>query len=95
LKTPQLQDFRVQEEHGGIIHAVEPVSDLHNAGAAVLQSIGDPPLYARADFVRSNDGKEFWLIELELIEPSLYLRMEAEALASSARTLRTMRIMPA
>jgi glutathione synthase/RimK-type ligase-like ATP-grasp enzyme len=79
LKTPQPRDFRVQEEHGGIIRAVSPDSLLHAAGEAVMQSIGDPPLYARADFVRSNDGSQFWLIELELIEPSLYLRMDGAA----------------
>ena len=32
----------------------------------------------RADFVRGNDD-QFWLMELELIEPSLYLRMDDAA----------------
>jgi hypothetical protein len=33
------------------------------------------PVYVRADFVRAADGR-FLLMELELIEPSLYLRMD-------------------
>ncbi len=34
-------------------------------------------LYARADFVRSGDA--FRLMELELVEPGLYLRTDAGA----------------
>ena len=44
-----------------------------------MAAIGDPPLYARADLVRANDGNDFWLIELELVEPSLYLRMDDQS----------------
>ena len=87
LKTPQSRDFRVQEEHGGVIRAVQPEAALHNAGATVLQALDSVPLYARADFVRSNDDRGFWLIELELIEPSLYLRMDAGAPARFAQAL--------
>jgi hypothetical protein len=36
------------------------------------------PVYARADFVRRVDDR-FLLMELELIEPSMYLRMDTEA----------------
>jgi hypothetical protein len=53
----------------------------------VLGALGDPPLYARADFVRDDDGAGFWLMELELIEPSLYLRMDAAAPQRFARAL--------
>ena len=39
-------------------------------------SLVDPrPVYARADFVRDADDR-FLLMELELIEPSLYLRTD-------------------
>ena len=36
------------------------------------------PAYARADFVRGPDG-QFLVMELELIEPSMYLRMDPDA----------------
>jgi len=36
------------------------------------------PLYARIDFVR-NDADDFLVMELELIEPSLYLRTDPQA----------------
>jgi glutathione synthase/RimK-type ligase-like ATP-grasp enzyme len=87
LKTPKAHDFRVQEEHGGVIRPVEAESGLREAGDIALGALDSVPLYARADFVRANHGPGFWLIELELIEPSLYLRMEAGAPERFARAL--------
>src|SRR5689334_9647851 len=55
LKTPKTNDFRVQEEHGGLIRAVPSDPALSEAGAAVMRAIGETPLYARADFVREDD----------------------------------------
>jgi hypothetical protein len=73
LKTPKKEDFRVQEEHGGIIQGVKPSEDLLKAGEKVLNCVSSSLLYARVDFVRTKDN-DFALMELELIEPSLYLR---------------------
>lgn len=87
LKAPKAADFRVQEEHGGDIRAVETDGPLLAAGDVVIEALGERPLYARVDLVRSNDDNEFWLMELELIEPSLYLRMEPEAPGRFARAL--------
>ena len=87
LKVPKAADFRVQEEHGGVIRAVETEPALRDAGDAVLRAIGSVPLYVRADFVRANKGSGYWLMELELIEPSLYLRMDAGAPERFARAL--------
>lgn len=86
-KTPRPGDFRVQEEHGGIIQALDPDPVLRAAGDRLLAALPGTPLQARADFVRANDGNSFWLMELELIEPSLYLRMHPEAPARFARAL--------
>lgn len=86
LKTPKPADFRVQEEHGGHIRAVPTEDALLVAGDVVMRALGDAPLYARADFVRDADGR-FLLMELELIEPSLYFRTEAGAAARFARAL--------
>jgi glutathione synthase/RimK-type ligase-like ATP-grasp enzyme len=87
LKLPKPADFRVQEEHGGIIRAVEPNDALREAGDAVMRIIDIVPLYARVDFVRANDDSSLWLMELELIEPSLYLRMDKGAPERFARAL--------
>ena len=97
LKLPKPADFRVQEEHGGVIHAVEAGDALREAGDAAMRAIGAVPLYARADFVRANGCLEtqlttlncsgYWLMELELVEPSLYLRMDKAAPQRFARAL--------
>ena len=87
LKTPETGDFRVQEEHGATIRAVAAEEALLDAGRAAREALSESPLYLRADFVRSSEGDPFWLMELELIEPSLYLRMDAEAPARFARAL--------
>ena len=73
LKTPARGDFRVQEEHGGRIQSVEPTPELLALTRAALAAVPwpEPLLYARVDAVRLADGA-LAVIELELIEPSLY-----------------------
>lgn len=75
LKTPAPGDFRVQEEYGSALTTVEATRPLLAAADRVLAAIpvAGPPLYARVDLVRL--GESWVLMELELIEPSLYLRM--------------------
>lgn len=87
LKRPKALDFRVQEEHGGSNTAVVAAPALLEAGAFVLSALDETPLYARVDFVRANDARNFWLMELELTEPSLYLRMDSAAPERFARAL--------
>lgn len=71
VKRPAPGDFRVQEEHGGIIHSVIPAEDLVLAGNRTIAAIGRTLLYARVDLVRLASGQPA-LMEMELIEPSLY-----------------------
>jgi hypothetical protein len=78
LKTPEDGDFRVQEEHGGRLTAVDPPLRLQTAARQTVQALPETPLYARADFVRTA-ADDFALMELELIEPSLYFNMDAES----------------
>ncbi len=77
LKVPKRGDFRVQEEHGSEIILIKPEPALLAAGNAAIAAIGQKLLYARADLVRSGDG--FRVMELELVEPSLYLRADPAA----------------
>ena len=70
LKTPKAIDFRVQEEHGGIITAVTPSAKLLQTAEQVLSFVNPRPLYARIDFV-NDENDDFCLMELELIEPAL------------------------
>ncbi|MGB5132340.1 MAG: hypothetical protein WBO00_06975, partial [Steroidobacteraceae bacterium] len=90
LKVPKPGDFRVQEEHGSEIRSVRPEPALIAAGNAAIAAIGRPLLYARADLVRHDSG--FRIMELELVEPAIYLRTDpgaperfAEAVAADPR----------
>lgn len=87
LKTPAAGDFRVQEEHGGVITAVEPGPSLEAAGGTVLAALDEVPLYARVDLAAGADSSSWLLMELELVEPSLYLRMEKGAPRRFARAV--------
>jgi len=71
-KRPQPGDFRVQPEFDGIIAAHRPAADESEAAERILAAAGEDLLYARIDLVRGLGGAPE-LIELELIEPDLYL----------------------
>ena len=73
-----MHDFRVQEEHGAAITAVEPEPALLQAAQRALSLVSPAPVYVRCDFVRGPEGR-FLLMELELIEPSMYLRINDAA----------------
>ncbi|MEG0928875.1 ATP-grasp domain-containing protein [Chryseobacterium sp.] len=71
LKTPKQGDFRVQHYHGGSISYPTP-EPLHiEQAGAYLKSLSQSTLYARVDGVLINNS--FYLMELELIEPYLFL----------------------
>jgi glutathione synthase/RimK-type ligase-like ATP-grasp enzyme len=71
-KRPAPGDFRVQSIWGGTVGPAEPEADQVELARQVLAQLDEPPLYARVDLVAGLDG-EPCLIELELIEPNLYL----------------------
>lgn len=77
-KKPLDGDYRVQEEHGGSLTAVQPGRAMRDAGQRVVDQVTPLPMYARCDLIRGEDGR-FLLMELELIEPSLYLRLDDAA----------------
>ena len=82
-KRPQPGDFRVQPEYRGIIAPHDARADERAAAEAVLAAVAESLLYARIDLVRGPDGR-LLLIELEAIEPDLYLEHHAEAGANFA-----------
>lgn len=71
LKTPKKGDFRVQHYHGGSISYPVPDSLHIEQAGSYLKSLPQSTLYARVDGVLINDS--FHLMELELIEPYLFL----------------------
>ena len=78
-KVPKSGDFRVQEEHGGELITVIPDERQLSAAAKVLAALPEKSLYARVDLIRNQRAQkdDIWpLMEVELIEPSLYFNMD-------------------
>ena len=78
LKKPKENDFRVQEEHGGNIQPFKVSSELISIAENIIKKLSTIPLYGRVDLVKTKEN-EFALIELELIEPSLYLNKDDQS----------------
>lgn len=76
-KYPAAGDFRVQTQFGGRVGAATPNSQLVDAAGEIMDKIAEPALYARVDGLE-REGK-FVLMELELIEPVLFLAVGGAA----------------
>jgi len=81
-------DIRVQPVWGGSYELEGPTSEAIYVADRVFDSIDADLLYARVDLVRGLDGK-LQLIELEVIEPLLFLELESEAPRRFADALAT------
>ncbi len=77
LKSAKSGDFRVQHFFGGQIKAVIPSDKQLIYLDSLMQAFAKETLYARVDGVWRGD--EFLLMELELIEPYLFLFIHQEA----------------
>jgi glutathione synthase/RimK-type ligase-like ATP-grasp enzyme len=73
VKRPRKGDFRVQEYHGGVtLPCAAPPAGAVELAAAALAAAPAEPAYARVDIVADDEGV-LRIMELELIEPSLFL----------------------
>ena len=72
VKRPKTGDFRVQPHLGGSTEPSEPPEGAVALAQAALAAAPAEATYARVDIVRGRDG-ELLIMELELIEPALFL----------------------
>ena len=72
VKRPKGGDYRIQSIYGGSEETYEPTARERETAREILNALEFTPLYARVDLLRGLDGS-LKLIELELIEPYLYL----------------------
>ncbi|MDJ0841418.1 MAG: hypothetical protein QNK37_33225 [Acidobacteriota bacterium] len=79
-------DFRVQSEFGGTVEAFRPSGDLLAETSQILSKLPIVPLFARIDGVQTSEG--FSLMELELIEPELFLTIDQSILTAAAHAVR-------
>lgn len=78
LKTVKPGDFRVQHFFGGTIHTPEPPAALLGTAQTIVDKFASDCLYARVDGVEI-DGR-LVLMELELIEPFLFMATSTGAM---------------
>jgi glutathione synthase/RimK-type ligase-like ATP-grasp enzyme len=71
IKRSRRGDFRVQTEHGGTVAPIEVAHAIVAEARRSLEALDELPLYARVDGV--GDERSFRLMELELIEPNVFL----------------------
>jgi len=76
IKQAKAGDFRVQPAHGGSVHPQKPNAELIAKAQQYVASFAKNCLYARVDGTIVNG--EFLLMELELIEPFLFMNTEPE-----------------
>lgn len=76
-KVPRTGDYRVQDHHGGSIHRYQATADEIAVARAALAVVPGRCTYARVDLVDTSDGPV--VMELELVEPALFLNDDPAA----------------
>lgn len=85
-KRPPAGEFRVQPYFGAVEVPATPTPAERAVADAVLACVEQEILYARVDLVAGDDGAPL-LMELELIEPALYLGVDPASADRFARVL--------
>jgi len=87
VKRPKAGDFRVQEYHGGVtLPCPAPPIEAIRLAQAALAAAPAAAAYARVDIVPDDQGV-LRIMELELIEPSLFLDHAPDGGASFTRSI--------
>lgn len=84
-KRPAAGDFRVQDMYGGSVHPHRPDLAEEVLAARLLACLPSATAYARIDIVRVDGAPA--LMEIELIEPELFLGADAGAAVRFAEQL--------
>ena len=86
-KRPHTGEFRVQEHLGGQTVPYDPTPELVESARQILHaSVDRSLLYARVDVMFSDSG-QMLLSELELVEPSMFMRHDASSPARFAEAI--------
>ncbi|NNF26541.1 MAG: hypothetical protein HKN73_04860, partial [Gemmatimonadetes bacterium] len=84
-RRPPANDFRAQERLGGSVERYDAPDAWINLARKVVAGLGRTPLYARVDLVEHEGAPT--LMELELVEPSLFFEFGEEGLASMVQSI--------
>ncbi len=77
-KVAKPGDFRVQDDHGGKAFSHEASIEEILFAEKAVRACPTLPVYARVDIIQDNEGK-LAVMELEVIEPELFLRFSPKA----------------
>jgi len=86
LKVAKAGDFRVQDDFGGTVNVYDPSPEEMAFAESAVAACSPQPTYARVDIIKDNNG-ELAVIELELIEPELWFRLNPNAAKVLAEAL--------
>lgn len=86
-KRPKSGDYRVQEQHGGTVEPHDPSKREMEVARMALRAAPSPTTYARVDLVHIDEQP--MLMELELIEPALFLEFGPRAVQAYSHALLT------
>jgi glutathione synthase/RimK-type ligase-like ATP-grasp enzyme len=87
VKTPKSGDFRVQPHLGGSERACAPPDGGVELARAALAAAPAEAVYARVDMIADDDG-QLRIMELELVEPALWLQHAPDKGAAFASAVR-------
>ena len=87
LKTPKSGDFRVQPHLGGTERPCPPPEGGVALAQSALAAAPTEAVYARVDMVADDEG-ELRIMELELIEPALWLQHAPDGCGAFASAVR-------
>jgi glutathione synthase/RimK-type ligase-like ATP-grasp enzyme len=87
-KNAKPGDFRIQTQFGGTVTPITPDAKVLRQATDIVGRIKEPLLYARVDGIESQGN--FYLMELELIEPVLYVNNNDQACENFYRALISM-----
>ena len=79
-------DFRVQDDHGGTVHPHTPSAKEVEVALRAMAACPSLPAYGRVDLVEDNEGG-LAVMELEIIEPELWLRFHPPAATAFAEAI--------
>jgi glutathione synthase/RimK-type ligase-like ATP-grasp enzyme len=86
IKNAKAGDYRTQPHLGGSELPCDPPPGSQEVAVAALTAAPELPAYARVDLIRLDDG-QLAVIELELIEPSLWINHAPDGGASFAAAI--------